>query len=108
MKSATAIAAALLVVLPQLTVAGTCWGYDDRPWANNVVCADSKTCCSSQGKCLPNKMCNTREDGKGDIVRGPCAVRPYDPELCGELCNYSKSIDLPPYPTHAAILDCAD
>ncbi|KFY15100.1 hypothetical protein V492_02228 [Pseudogymnoascus sp. VKM F-4246] len=90
MKSATAIAAALLVVLPQVNAARTCWGFDGRPWPGNVLCPDSQTCCGEQGMCLSNKMCNSRKDGMGEIVRGPCAVQPYDPEKCGELCLYDE------------------
>ena len=42
--------------------------------------------------CLPNKLCNSKKDGTGEIIRGPCATQPYDPVECGEICLYGKSI----------------
>ncbi|OBT43119.1 hypothetical protein VE00_07678 [Pseudogymnoascus sp. WSF 3629] len=93
MRSAPALASALLLALIPLASAATvrtCWGYDGQSWANNVQCPGSQACCGVNGICLPNKLCNSKKDGTGEIIRGPCAVQPYDTAECGEICLYDE------------------
>ncbi|OBT63828.1 hypothetical protein VE03_06624 [Pseudogymnoascus sp. 23342-1-I1] len=91
MRSAPALASALLLaaVLP-LASARTCWGFDGQSWENNELCAGSQTCCGVNGTCLDNKLCNSKKDGSGELIRGPCAIVPYDIEECGEVCLYDE------------------
>lgn len=110
MKSAPAlVSAALLLAAVPLTSAATstairtCWGFDGKPWENNVLCPGSQSCCGEHGICLPNKLCNSKKDGTGEIIRGPCAAVPYDKDECGEICLYGKSID-----SCGGVLGCAD
>ncbi|KAL5353803.1 hypothetical protein ACLOAV_001845 [Pseudogymnoascus australis] len=97
MRSAPALvsAAVLLAALPLTSAATstatrTCWGYDGKPWYNNVLCPGSQSCCGEHGICLPNKLCNSKKDGTGEIIRGPCAAVPYDKDECGEICLYDE------------------
>ncbi|OBT79371.1 hypothetical protein VF21_01891 [Pseudogymnoascus sp. 05NY08] len=94
MRSAPALASALLLALIPIasaaTAVRTCWGYDGKDWANNVLCPGSQACCGVNGICLPNKLCNSKKDGTGEIIRGPCAAQPYDAAECGEICLYDE------------------
>ncbi|KFZ03987.1 hypothetical protein V502_10502 [Pseudogymnoascus sp. VKM F-4520 (FW-2644)] len=87
MRSAPALASALLFAIVPLTSAAvqTCYGFDGKSWANNVQCPGSQACCGEQGICLPNKLCNSKKDGTGEIIRGPCAAKQYDTAECAEI-----------------------
>lgn len=111
MRSAPALASALLFAIVPLTSAAiqTCYGFDGKAWANNVQCPGSQACCGEQGICLPNKLCNSKKDGTGEIIRGPCAAKQYDTAECGEICLYGKSIASSPRPVvvfWAALTEC--
>ncbi|OBT95821.1 hypothetical protein VE01_06065 [Pseudogymnoascus verrucosus] len=96
MRPAPALASALLLAILPLASAvtvRTCWGYDGKNWENNVLCPGSQACCGVNGMCLPNKLCNSKKDGTGEIIRGPCATQPYDPVECGEICLYDEIDD---------------
>ncbi|KFY19016.1 hypothetical protein V493_08194 [Pseudogymnoascus sp. VKM F-4281 (FW-2241)] len=92
MKSALSLAATLVVALLPIASANTitCYGYDGKPWANNVLCPGSQTCCGEHGVCQGNKLCNSQSNGQGEVIRGPCALKKYDPKLCGEICLYDE------------------
>ncbi|OAF55139.1 hypothetical protein VC83_08463 [Pseudogymnoascus destructans] len=64
MRSAPALASAVLLALLTLASAASCPG--------------SQACCGLQGIVSPTKLCNSKKDGTGEIMRGPCAAQPYD------------------------------
>lgn len=85
----------LLAILPtvliQRCIAATCYGYDGSAATNNQVCPGSNACCGASATCLSNRLCHNVGDGNGTFVRGPCAVKPYDPQTCAEICLYGSA-----------------
>jgi hypothetical protein len=108
MRSACALASALVLLLLPIASAVenvTCYGFDGSTWENNFICEGSSACCGVNGICMPNKLCNSKKDGTGELIRGPCAVKPYDVEECAEICLYGKSIL--PSPPSGDVMCCA-
>ncbi|KAF1351837.1 hypothetical protein BDV97DRAFT_367664 [Delphinella strobiligena] len=67
----------------------TCYGYDSKMnETNNFVCPGSLACCGEAATCMSNRLCHNPGEAAGEYVRGPCAVTPYDPSVCGAICLY--------------------
>jgi hypothetical protein len=82
------VLAILTTFLPPCCIAATCYGYDGTAITDNQVCAGSNACCGATATCLSNRLCHNEGDNNGTFVRGPCAVQPYDPNTCAEICLY--------------------
>jgi hypothetical protein len=84
-----------LCLLVHSSSAVTCFGFDGDAYTNNTICPGSNACCGVTATCLPNRLCHNIGDAAGTFVRGPCALDPYDPTTCAEICLYGTSP--PPY-----------
>ena len=81
----------ILSTFLQCCIATTCYGYDGTAATDNQVCPGSNACCGDTATCLSNRLCHNEGDSNGTFVRGPCAVQPYDPNTCAEICLYGNS-----------------
>lgn len=64
-----------------------CYRWDGGVTANNTRCPNSNACCGPTATCLSNRLCHNAGDGPNLFVRGPCAVRGWDPD-CAQICQY--------------------
>jgi hypothetical protein len=65
-----------------------CYRWDGAVAANNTKCPNSNACCGPTATCLSNRLCANVGDGPNLWVRGPCAVKGWDPD-CAQICKYS-------------------
>lgn len=67
-----------------------CYGHNGLAYQNNTRCPGSNACCGPSATCMPNRLCHYPKDGAGILVRGPCAVNPYDFDTCAQICVYGE------------------
>ncbi|KAK4032012.1 hypothetical protein C8A01DRAFT_20861 [Parachaetomium inaequale] len=67
-----------------------CYRWDGAVTANNTKCPNSNACCGPTATCLSNHLCANVGDGPNLWVRGPCAVKGWDPE-CAQICKYNET-----------------
>jgi hypothetical protein len=78
--------AALWVVY---TSAETCYYYDGTPIDGQQFCPGTSQCCSVTAACTRNRLCNNT--GETELVRGPCAITPWNSTGCATICLYCKA-----------------
>ncbi|KAL2177465.1 uncharacterized protein P884DRAFT_299859 [Thermothelomyces heterothallicus CBS 202.75] len=66
-----------------------CYRWDGGVTANNTKCPNSNACCGPTATCLSNRLCHNVGDGPDLFVRGPCAVKGWDPD-CAQICQYDE------------------
>lgn len=70
--------------------ARSCFAFDGFEYPDNQLCAGSSACCGFNATCLPNRLCHNNGDPDTTLVRGPCAVNPWNTSVCAQICLYSK------------------
>ncbi|KAF2495230.1 hypothetical protein BU16DRAFT_618074 [Lophium mytilinum] len=85
---------ALFLVLQHLITAcsaASCFAFDGLEYGpDNQVCPGSSACCGYNATCLPNRLCHNNGDLETTLVRGPCAVDPWNDNVCAQICLYSE------------------
>ncbi|KAF2807912.1 uncharacterized protein BDZ99DRAFT_522521 [Mytilinidion resinicola] len=71
--------------------AGSCFAFDGLEYPDNQVCPGSSACCGYNATCLPNRLCHNNGDPETTLIRGPCAVDPWDNRVCSQICLYNES-----------------
>ena len=81
-----------------------CYGFDGIA-RNSTKCPNSNACCGPKATCLSNNLCANPGDAENRWVRGPCAVKGWDPE-CAQVCLYSiyVHVSLPNLPQWTHLL----
>jgi hypothetical protein len=82
----------LVALLIGSSTAVTCFGRNGYPVNDSVICPGSQACCNSTSACQTNRLCHNTDDPPGIFHRGSCAVVPYNPNVCADLCLYSAYI----------------
>ncbi|KAE8447841.1 hypothetical protein EG329_010070 [Mollisiaceae sp. DMI_Dod_QoI] len=77
----------------------TCFGFAGTAYPDNVICPGSQACCGVNATCLSNRLCHNPGQNNSTFVRGPCAVSPYDPNTCAEICLYNETTGFLPRAT---------
>ncbi|CAO2656267.1 Nn.00g050700.m01.CDS01 [Neocucurbitaria sp. VM-36] len=69
----------------------SCYYYDGNTSSSDQqLCPGTSQCCGVDATCTETRLCDKPGEADGTLVRGPCAVYPWDPTLCASVCLYDE------------------